>query len=385
MSTRGKPDTEGTIDPGNTGGTERTGRADGAGSTGGAHAVGGGPTVAATGEFGLIRAITRRLPVGADVLLGPGDDAAVVAAPDGRVVVTTDLLVEGRHFRRDWSSAYDIGRKAAAQNLADVAAMGARPTALVVGFAAPGTLPVAWAEQLADGLRDECALVGASVAGGDVSSADGVVLGITALGDLAGRAPVRRDGARPGDLVVLAGRIGWAEAGLALLRATTERPVGRPDPTGGAAAQELHPEILLAHAGVVDAHRRPSPPYALGPLLAAAGARAMCDVSDGLLADLGHIAAASAVWIDIDRAALPVPEPIRDAAAVLGADPLTWVLTGGDDHALVACLAPGDPPPAGCVVIGRVLPTSAGAGHGVLVDGLDHRRRTGWDHFRQPT
>ncbi|CAI7976361.1 Thiamine-monophosphate kinase [Frankia sp. Hr75.2] len=378
MSTRGQPDTESTddtTDPGSTGSTGSTGS---------------GPTVAETGEFGLIRAITRRLPVGADVLLGPGDDAAVVAAPDGRVVVTTDLLVEGRHFRRDWSSAYDTGRKAAAQNLADVAAMGARPTALVVGFAAPGELPVAWAEQLADGLRDECALVGASVAGGDVSSAAGIVLGITALGDLAGRAPIRRDGARPGDRVVLAGRIGWAEAGLALLRAT-----------------KLPPEILRAHAEVVDAHRRPHPPYALGPLLAAAGAHAMCDVSDGLLADLGHVAAASAVWIDIDPTALPVPGPIRDAAAVLGADPLTWVLTGGDDHALVACLAPTALLPAGCVVIGRVLavpadaasgsaapthvgpdgtrPDDRGAGHGVLVGGLDYRRGTGWDHFRQAT
>ena len=130
-------------------------------------------------------------------MIGPGDDAAVISAPDGRVVASTDLLVEGRHFRRDWSSAFDIGVKAAAQNLADIAAMGASPTALLVGFAAPGDLAVAWAEDLVRGLVAECARAGAAVAGGDVSSADSVILGITALGDLAGREPVTRTGHGP--------------------------------------------------------------------------------------------------------------------------------------------------------------------------------------------
>ncbi|MEX5631394.1 thiamine-phosphate kinase [Parafrankia sp. FMc2] len=333
------------------------------------------PTVADLGEFGLIRAITRRLPAGPDVLLGPGDDAAVVAAADGRVVVTTDLLIEGRHFRRDWSSPYEVGRKAAAQNLADIAAMGARPTALVVGLGAPPSLPVAWAERLADGLRDECDLAGASVAGGDVSSADSVLLGITALGDLAGRAPVRRDTARPGDLVVLAGRIGWAEGGLALLR--KYGPAGPP-----------HGPDIPGRAELMDAHRRPRPPYATGPLLASAGAHAMCDVSDGLLADLGHIATASAVRVDLDSGLLPVPGPLRAAAAALGADPLVWVLTGGDDHALVACVPPATELPAGCAVIGRVLPHADHSGLGpergvVLVDGRGRRDGAGWDHFGQ--
>ncbi|WP_050795796.1 thiamine-phosphate kinase [Parafrankia sp. EUN1f] len=335
-------------------------------------------TVADLGEFGLIQAITRRLPAGPDVLLGPGDDAAVVASADGRVVITTDLLLEGRHFRRDWSSAYDVGRKAAAQNLADVVAMGARPTALVVGLGAPRSLPIAWAEQFADGLRDECELVGASVAGGDISSSDTIVLGITALGDLAGRAPVRRDTARGGDLVVLAGRLGWAQAGLALLRAAAAGATGA---TGGSAVNLDDP----GYVELLAAHRRPQPPYPLGPQLAAAGAHAMCDVSDGLLADLGHIAAASSVWIDLDTALIPVPARISAAAAALGADPFDWVLTGGDDHALVACVAPGTELPAGCTVIGRVLnerPTGAGTRHhGVLVNGRDQHDQPGWDHF----
>ncbi|MCW2611943.1 MAG: thiamine-phosphate kinase, partial [Cryptosporangiaceae bacterium] len=162
-------------------------------------------TVSEVGEFGLIARVTARLPQGSATILGPGDDAAIVLASDGRVVVSTDLLVEGRHFRRDWSGGYDVGRKAAAANLADIAAMGAQPTSLVVGLACPPDLPLEWAEALADGLREESALVGASVVGGDVSRADSVIVAVTALGDLQGRAPVTRAGARAGDVVAVAG------------------------------------------------------------------------------------------------------------------------------------------------------------------------------------
>src|SRR5215213_5328299 len=137
-------------------------------------------TVADAGEFGLIRRVTARIAAGAATLLGPGDDAAVLRAADGRVVVTTDLLIEGRHFRRDWSSGYDIGRKAAAQNLSDVVAMGAVPTGLVVGLGMPADATTAWLDELTDGFRDECDLVGASVAGGDVTRCDLVVVSVTA-------------------------------------------------------------------------------------------------------------------------------------------------------------------------------------------------------------
>ncbi len=311
-------------------------------------------TIGDLGEFGLIDAITARFPARDGLLLGPGDDAAVIAARSGSVVATTDLLVEGRHFRRDFSSAYDIGRKAAAQNLADIAAMGARPTALLVGFAAPADTEVEWALALADGLRDECDLCSASVAGGDVSWAGTVVLGVTALGDLDGAPPVRRAGARAGDLVVLTGRLGWAEGGLALLHA------GRGTPRE-----------------IVAAHRRPQPPYAAGPALSMAGATAMCDVSDGLVQDLGHIADASGVGVDLDSAALAPPALVRDAAAEVGVDPLRWVLAGGDDHALVACVPPAAALPAGCSVIGRVF-----AGRGVHLDGRPYRGPGGHDHFR---
>ena len=158
-------------------------------------------TVGELGEFGLIRELTSRLTTTPAVALGPGDDAAVVAAPDRRVVATTDVLLEGRHFRRDWSTAYDVGRKAAAQNLADIAAMGAVPTALLLGLVVPADLPATWPVELMDGIRDECQVAGAAVVGGDVVRGDTITVAITALGDLrqprAGH-PVRRATRRRG-------------------------------------------------------------------------------------------------------------------------------------------------------------------------------------------
>ena len=310
--------------------------------------------VADLGEFGLIAAITARLPQASGVIVGPGDDAAVLATVDGRVVVTTDLLVENRHFRRDWSSADDIGHKAAAQNLADVAAMGAVPTGLVVGLGAPADLPAAWALGFADGLREECEPLGMSVVGGDVVRSDVVVVAMTALGDLRGRAPVTRAGARPGDVVAVCGRLGWAEAGFRVLSRGFRSP-----------------RVL------VEAHRRPVVPYHAGPQAAELGATAMCDVSDGLLGELGHVAQASGVAVDIVSGAFDVPAPIRDAAAAIGAEPLDWILTGGDDNALVATFPAEVPLPEPWRVVGRVS-----AGEGVTVDGEPYEGDAGHAHFR---
>src|SRR5215472_3876953 len=181
-------------------------------------------TVGDLGEFGLIAAIAAGLPRGERTVIGVGDDAAVLATPDGRVVATTDLLIEARHFRRDWSAPADIGGKAAARNLADVAAMGATPVALLGGLATPGDLPVAWAQDLVSGIVAECGRAGATVVGGDVSSADTIMLAATALGDLAGREPVTRAGARPGDLLAVTGVLGHSAAGLALLGAGLPGP-----------------------------------------------------------------------------------------------------------------------------------------------------------------
>ena len=304
------------------------------------------------GEFGLIACVVARLGTSASVVLGPGDDAAVVLAPDGRVVATTDVLVEDVHFRLDWSTAYDVGRKAAAANLADVAAMGATGTALLVGLAAPPDLPVSWATDLADGLRDEAAVVGAVVVGGDTVTSERILVSVTALGDLGGRPPVTRAGARPGDRLVLAGRLGWSAAGFA----------------------------LLAHGGVpiealVHAHLQPTPPYALGPVLAELGATSMCDVSDGLLADLEHIARASGVHLDVESRRFERDPLLGKAARVVGGHPLDFVLTGGEDHALVATVPPGALLPEGVTRIGIVK-----AGSGVRVIGWKPSSR-GWDHF----
>jgi thiamine-monophosphate kinase len=312
-------------------------------------------TVAKTGEFGLIARITARLGVGSATLLGPGDDAAVVAASDGRVVASTDVLVEGRHFRRDWSSARDVGHRAAAANLADIAAMGAVPTALLVALCAPRDLDVAWAEELADGLAAEAALVGAGVVGGDMSSSSLLVIAVTALGDLHGAQPVTRDGARPGHVVAVAGRLGFAAAGYTVLSRGFRTP-----------------QVLVA------AHRRPEVPYAAGPAAARLGASAMIDVSDGLLQDLGHVATASGVGIDLRRDAFRVPDQMRNAATALGVDPYVWILAGGDDHALAATFPRRTVLPPEWLVVGEVV-----EGAGVTVEGRPYGAGSaGWDHFR---
>jgi thiamine-monophosphate kinase len=317
-------------------------------------------SVGEVGEFALIERVVARLssaPSSApstSVVVGPGDDAAVVAVPDGRLVASTDVLVEGRHFRRDWSEPYDVGRKAAAQNLADIAAMGGVPTSLLVGLAIPAELPVDWVLGLADGLRDEGEAVGAVVVGGDIVCSDVLTVAVSAFGTLEGRQPVMRSGARPGDLVAVSGRLGWAAAGFAVLSRGFRSP-----------------RVL------VEAHRRPAPPYDEGPRAAALGATAMIDVSDGLVQDLGHLAAASGVLVRIETSALHVPPEFEDTARALGADPLRWLLTGGEDHALAACFPPDVELPMAWRIIGRV---DEGDGL-VLVDGARYEGAGGWQSF----
>lgn len=331
------------------------------------------------GEDALLAQIFPRLPDAPQALVGPGDDAAVVAASDGRVVATTDMLVEGRDFRREWSAAGDVGWKAAAQNLADIAAMGARPSGLLVALAAPADLAARWVLDFADGLAAACAGTGAGVVGGDLSGADQIVVCITALGDLQGRAPVLRSGARPGDVVAVCGRMGWSAAGLDLLRA------GRSDVV----------------PGLVEAHRRPRPPYEAGPAAAAAGATAMLDLSDGLLRDLGRLARASGVTIDLRTADGP-PFAVRDeqdehdsawaplyvAARALGngegreaSDRVArWCLTGGEDHGLAACFPCGVDLPDGFTPVGTAR-AAVGGSPPVLLDGVAPGAVVGWDHF----
>jgi thiamine-monophosphate kinase len=311
-----------------------------------------GATLADVGEFGLIGELTKRFEQGPHVYVGPGDDAAVIRTPKGHVVVSTDLLVENRHFRRDWASALEIGHKAAAQNLSDINAMGGTATSLTVGLGAPPDLPVQWALDLADGIAAEAALVGASVVGGDLTRANEVVIAITVLGECE-IAPVLRSGASAGEVVAIAGRQGWAAAGLAVL--------GR---------GFRSPRVL------VEAFKQPEPPYAAGLLAAHGGATAMIDVSDGLLADVGHIASDSGVAIDITTSSFELDDPLRAVGAALGVDPLEFVLGGGEDHAIVATFPADAVLPDGFRTIGVVA-----AGEGVTVDGATYDGPTGHAHF----
>jgi len=338
---------------------------------------------APAGEDLLLAGLLPELPAGDLTELGPGDDAAVVGTPDGRVVVTTDALVAERHFRPRTASPEDVGWRAAAQNLADVAAMGAVPTALVVALVVPARPPRPWADGwttgLARGLAAACARLpgaeGCGVVGGDLTGGDQVVVAVTALGDLGGVPPVRRDGARPGDLVALAGTLGRSAAGLAVLERRLQR--GAAAWAGGSGAVES-----AADEGVADlvrAHRRPRPPVAAGPAAAEAGATAMLDVSDGLLRDAGRVGRASVVAVDLSsELLLPHVDAVAPAADLLGLDPWELVLTGGEDHGLLATFPPGAVLPEGFSLVGVVTATTA---PGALLDGRPRAGGGGWDHF----
>lgn len=311
-------------------------------------------TVGQVGEFALIDRITAGLGASGQVVLGTGDDCAVLRLV-GDLAVSTDTMVEDVHFRRDWSSAEDVGRKAVAACVSDAEAMGAVPVGLVVSLAAPGSTPVEWVTGFASGVREECERAGAQLVGGDTTSAAQIVITATVLADLGAYPPLTRAGARPGQVLAMAGRLGWAAAGVAVLGRGFRSP-----------------------RAVVQAHRVPEPPYGQGRVAAEAGASALIDISDGLLADLGHVARASGVTLDVDTSTFEIAEPQKAvAAAIGGGDPLVFQLTGGDDHALVGAFD-ADRVPDGWPVIGRVL---AGEPR-VLVDGHEwDGPSAGWQHF----
>lgn len=282
-------------------------------------------------EAEALAAITPLLPTGSHTLLGPGDDSAVLALGDARVVVSTDSMVEGPDFRRAWSSPFDLGWKIAAVNLADIAAMGAEPVALVLSFAAPASTPLDDLVGIAEGLAAACNELapGVGVVGGDLASAPVLTLVATALGQLAGNEPVRRSGARPGDVLAHAGRRGVAARGLSRLFREAVNAHGTPDASRLAALLD-DPDVL--------GQLRPYPAIAAGIAAGRAGAHAMLDVSDGLAQDGERIARASRVGISFNREALPSE----------------WELHGGEDHGMLAAFTPDTPLPEGFEVIGVV-------------------------------
>lgn len=309
-------------------------------------------TIGELGEDALLALFTPRLPLSDATILGPGDDAAVLSV-DGDLVVSSDVLVEGRHFRTDWSTAADVGWRAAVQNLVDIDAMGAVPTALQVTLAAPPSLDADWVLGFADGLRAACEPHGVGVVGGDLSGAGEIAISVTALGETHGLDPVTRADAAPGDIVAVSGPLGAAAAGLALLTADT-----------------------ALHLDAVDLFRRPQPVIGAGLEAALRGATAMMDVSDGLLRDAARISRASDVGIAIDSSTVPVHPAAVEAAGVLGIEALAWALTGGEDHCLLATFPVGSLLPDGWTVVGAVVDGY----QGIRVDGVVPES-LGWDHF----
>ncbi len=274
------------------------------------------------------------------------------------------MMIHGPDFRLAWSSAHDLGWKAAASNLADVAAMGARPTALVVALAAPASTTLEFLEQLADGLRDGCVALapGCGVIGGDLSVSPTLTIAVTAFGDLEGREPVLRSGARVGDIVAVSGPLGLAAEGLRLLFELGVDAAGSPNAAAAASLRAAHPVPIAAQL-------TPTPPIADGVAAAIAGASAMLDLSDGLAIDARRLAAASAVALDLDAAG---PGGLSNAE-----------LDGGEDHSLLATFPPAaaaDGLPGGFRAIGVVREPRAD-GHGLLVGGVPYERRSGWDPY----
>ncbi|MBP2435850.1 thiamine-phosphate kinase [Microbacterium amylolyticum] len=288
-----------------------------------------------------------------------GDDAAVIAS-SGRVVATTDTLIDGPDFRLAWTTGYDLGWKAAAVNLADIAAMGATPTALIVALAMPNDTEIGFVEAMADGLREACEALapGCGVVGGDLTQSATLMVAVTALGDMDGREPVRRAGAGVGDVVAIAGEMGVAARGLEVL-------FTRFCDVDGHATPIDRDQLESGELRAIEMQLRPKPPLGLGPVAAMAGATAMMDVSDGLALDASRLAESSGVTIDFESAALG------------SSGDLARALRGGEDHALLATFSTDDLAP-GFRAIGRVVAAQPSP---VLVDGEPYTGETGWDPY----
>jgi thiamine-monophosphate kinase len=263
-------------------------------------------------------------------------------------------MIEGHDFRLDWSTGFDLGWKAVATNVSDVAAMGARPTSLVVAIAVPGSTPITFLEDFADGLKAACEALapGCGVVGGDLAASEKVFVSVTAHGDLEGREPILRSGAKPGHVLAVAGTLGRAAAGLALLYSGDQ-------------------DAISAYDALVDVQKRPEPPIAAGVGLEASS---MLDLSDGLAKDAARIAKASGVKLVINSKDLNGFEAMLDDVAMrLGVSSRDWVLGGGEDHSLLATFAPGVDLPREFKPIGTVE-----VGSGVYLDS-EQIAETGWD------
>jgi thiamine-monophosphate kinase len=286
------------------------------------------------------------------VEVGIGDDGAVITANDKKLVATVDMAVEEIHFKREWSSPFQIGAKLTTANLADLFAMGATPKYLLVAAAITEINNSQTVTELANGIRSVADIFKVSVIGGDLSRAEKMSLSITALGGLSGKA-ITRDGAKVGDLIYLSALPGLSAAGLAILTRGLNRP-----------------------KYVVEAHLNPK---LVAPVNLIKVATAMCDISDGLVTDAGNIAKASGVNMELNKELITRSndfEDLAELAAELGEDVFDWVLTGGEDHFFLATVSADKASNNLGLVVGKVE-----AGSGVVK--LDGKaiNKAGYQHF----
>lgn len=331
-------------------------------------------TVGELGEAGVLKRILEQLGPADAALLGPGDDCAVLGF-SGEGVVTTDTMIEGPDFRLAWHEGFELGWKLAATNLSDVAAMGARPTAVTVALACPKTTPVALLSEIARGIDAACRALspGCGVVGGDLGNAPVLMAAVTALGDMEGRSPVTRAGARPGDTLAYAGDLGLAGLGLALL-------FEHCSDADGVASSEGLGALRSRHSEEVRAQLAPNAPIRLGVAASLAGASAMMDVSDGLALDARRLAESSGVIIDVASELLGAGFAQQGKVTV----PLRAMLEGGEDHGLLVCFPPETPLPEGFRAIGSVHEPSPHTESAVTLDGIPYAPG-GWDPYNKLT
>ncbi len=346
------------------------------------------------GEFDLLRRIGERLPEpGARVRLGSGDDAAIVV-PGGATATSVDALIDGVHFRREWSSPAQIGAKALAVALSDLAAMAAEPGEAYVVLGVPADLDEDGCIELLDGMAAMAAETGTTLAGGDVTRSPVLTLTVTVVG----HAPsaddlVTRSGARPGDALVVTGELGGAAAGLLLLEAEAKEksPAGKKAPSG------VRSSFVPKYSGTKDERAaliarqlEPRPRLEAGRALASAGATAMIDLSDGLGGDARHIAAASGVGLRIEAADLPIAAGVAEVADAAGRDPVEPAVSGGEDYELLAAIPPdrllGSGPAEiekqSGIGLTRIGEVAAGEGVEIRLPGGGLLEPTGFDQLR---
>ncbi len=298
-------------------------------------------------ESELIAALSKIFAVAdPNLVVGIGDDGAVIKASSQNLVAATDMAVEGVHFNREWSSLHEIGAKLTAANLADIYAMGGEPRYLLVSAGLTKDFGIEQIQELANGIKSEADLVNVSIIGGDISSAQQLVISITAFGSV--EHPITRAGAKIGDSVIISGLPGKSAAGL----------------------HQLHEGI--SDSPFIRAHKKPEVNYQLAASFR--NVNSMCDVSDGLLSELNHIASASGVGIEIDSELISVSPEFKELSDLDSSQVWRWVLGGGEDHVFLATTSAKVPD--GAVVIGKVV-----NGTEVIVLGISDLPDVGFRHF----